>query len=642
MRKLVLFILIFMASNTGVAKENSDSLWNIWTDETQKPLDRIIAIDQIIYYNYLFVKPDSAFVLAELMYDLAMENNLDKNIGGALMLMGGSYYFRSEYDSALKYDHLALNHFIDIDELSGQASALGNMANILTDQGNFQKGIEYYHRSLTLHESLGNKRGQATQLMNIGLIYSQQSEYHKAIEYYNKCLSIHEEDNFKYGISDCLINLGNAYVALKDYDKGLDLYMACLEIHDQINDGQGKALLHMNIGEHHFRLKEYDRALEYYDLALDIQKDVGDRNGEASSLILKGKVYAKQNNLPKSTSIMEEGLTLAQQVGNVDEIRDASWALYMNFKATGQSRQSLAMFEQYILMRDSIVSEKNQRGLLRQEYKYEYEKQALADSLEFAQKKIITDLKIEKQDADLSKQRLGLAAMTGGLLLVVLLAFSIRKGKKRSDELLHNILPEEVATELKQKGKVGSKRIESVTVLFTDFKGFTAMAEQLSAKDLVKDLNVCFSEFDRIMDKYGIEKIKTIGDAYMAAGGLSSTGKSHAEHVLCAAFEMRDFVAAGKAKKIEAGLPFFEIRIGVHTGPVVAGIVGVKKFQYDIWGDTVNIASRMESSGNVGQVNISQATYELLKDDAEFAFESRGKIEAKGKGEIEMYFVSKA
>ena len=236
--------------------------------------------------------------------------------------------------------------------------------------------------------------------------------------------------------------------------------------------------------------------------------------------------------------------------------------------------------------------------------------------------------------------------------------------KERSDALLLNILPAEVAEELKASGAAEAKLINEVTVLFTDFKGFTAMSEVLSPRDLIRDLNECFSAFDHITEKYGIEKIKTIGDAYMAAGGLPTPNNTHATDVVRAALDMRDFIAEGKARKVAAGLPYFEIRIGIHTGPVVAGIVGVKKFQYDIWGDTVNTASRMESSGEVGQVNISENTYALVREVKEvreeqevakgpnpqpvtrqpatehvFTFTPRGKVHAKGKGDLEMYFV---
>ncbi len=207
--------------------------------------------------------------------------------------------------------------------------------------------------------------------------------------------------------------------------------------------------------------------------------------------------------------------------------------------------------------------------------------------------------------------------------------------KMRSDLLLLNILPEETAQELKDNGKTKAKYYENVTVMFTDFKGFTEISQQLKPEEIVELIDECFRAFDHIMAVYGIEKIKTIGDAYMAAGGIPTTNETHATDVVNAALEIRDFIVAWGEEKLAAGKPHFQIRIGIHTGPLVAGIVGVKKFQYDIWGDTVNTASRLESGGEVGTINISASTYEVIKD--KYVCEHRGKIVAKGKGEIDMY-----
>lgn len=213
----------------------------------------------------------------------------------------------------------------------------------------------------------------------------------------------------------------------------------------------------------------------------------------------------------------------------------------------------------------------------------------------------------------------------------------LRQEKEKSEELLLNILPRETAVELINSGTASPKHYSKVSIIFTDFKAFTKTATEISPRDLVLTLNECFTAFDEICEKHNLEKIKTIGDAYMCAGGLPVENLTNPQDAVSAALEMRDWTAAWNAKREEKGLAPWEIRIGVHTGELVAGVIGKRKFAYDVWGDAVNIAARMETSGEEGKVNISGATYEMVKD--QFTCEHRGRIEAKGKGEIDMYFV---
>lgn len=286
------------------------------------------------------------------------------------------------------------------------------------------------------------------------------------------------------------------------------------------------------------------------------------------------------------------------------------------------------------------------------------QKAALAEAtLEAEQSKLIAQ-QSELEAAQSRNLRNQTLAAAGFLLLLLILFYAryrtkrkaantlaeknktIEEERERSDELLLNILPAPIASELKEYGKAKARKFDEVTVLFTDFKNFTQISEQLTPEELVEELDLCFKAFDFIISQYeDIEKIKTIGDAYMCASGLSER-RSIPYNIVRAAMEIQEFLEEHKQERIRLGRPYFEARIGIHTGPVVAGVVGVDKFAYDIWGDTVNIAARMESKSLPGKVNISESTHNLVR--YKFDCEYRGKVDAKNKGHIDMYFVKES
>jgi class 3 adenylate cyclase len=270
------------------------------------------------------------------------------------------------------------------------------------------------------------------------------------------------------------------------------------------------------------------------------------------------------------------------------------------------------------------------------------------------QKRELENLKEKQRNEQVIRNQKNIRnMMAGGIGLILIVLFFIYRNyrnqkrsnilldaeKRKSDNLLLNILPQETAEELKQTGSAKARRIEKVTVMFTDFKDFTIASEKMEAEELVRKIDYYFSEFDRIISKYNVEKIKIIGDSYMCAGGLPVSNDTHPYDVVRAAIDFQCFMRREREECLAKNKLFFELRIGIHTGPVVAGIVGLKKFAYDIWGDTVNTASRMESSGEVNKVNISGTTYELIRE--KFICTYRGKVSAKNKGEIDMYFVEK-
>jgi adenylate cyclase len=409
------------------------------------------------------------------------------------------------------------------------------------------------------------------------------------------------------------------------------------------------------------RVKDFDEVEEQIARlqtgpSRDVMKDTLKAIGDILKNVDPTKLNSRQRKaLKKVHELYSEKEALNEQVSQLDQERQRIEA------EAEQLNMEKEVLSQDILAKQEAISKMNEEQakaeLLNMQYKMlvdSLETEQMMDSLSIVQK----DMKLEAQKALLEKQRarrwlyfaiIAIALMLAGGLFSRYKAQrkhnteleekneTIEIEKERSESLLLNILPEKIAKELKMNGKAKTRYHNNVSVLFTDFVNFSGISEMLSPEQLVEDLDHCFKNFDKIIEKYELEKIKTIGDAYMCAGGLTVEQPDHAQRVIKAAIEIQFFLQSLKKEKQAKKQPFFEARIGIHVGPIIAGVVGLKKFAYDIWGDTVNVASRMESSGEPGRVNISEDTYNQVKDD--FAFEYRGKVEAKNKGKIDMYYV---
>lgn len=566
-------------------------------------------------------------------HDLFIQANLERNAALSTIYIGMSYSDEGAYEKALSTFENTLEFYRELGDVTFQGHAYSHMAYARGGMGDMTGALQYNLKALAAFEQTGDSADAAIQMTNIASSYAAMGAYNIVLPYYERSLRLLKEAKFTINLIEALVGMGETLMDLGELERALFYFDSAYSCSKSYSSIDHIALSAEGIGQVLQARGDLEGALERYQESILLYESVNERVfimdvycRAVDCLILMGQ-------LDKADMYLQKAARLT-----IDMQTRVPYMTYLNSaesldSARGDLDLAYWKFKEHIHIRDSLFNVKNAHRLASQQFQYEAEKKEIIEQAERAKK---------EQRQTLIRNAI-LLALLGSMIFGVVIYRQrnrIKAARERSEELLLNILPEEVAEELKEKGHADPQLIDQVTVVFTDFKGFTEMSEKLSPEDLVNDLNLCFSAFDKITAKYGIEKIKTIGDAYMAAGGLPTPNTTHARDVIQAAFEMRDVVEAGKVKKIAENLPYFEIRIGIHTGPVVAGIVGVKKFQYDIWGDTVNTASRMESSGEVGKVNISETTYELIKDDRAFSCESRGKIKAKGKGEMEMFFVS--
>lgn len=500
------------------------------------------------------------------------------------------------------------------------------------DSGNIELALEAYFKSAESANKAKYIEGQGSAYASIADAYVVNENFDTATEYYNQAIAFIEKTNDSINLATILINFGDAHFNNKKYDAALENFRKSIQICQEIGFFTGTAYNKGNIGMVYAEQGKDALAESNINEAIEILEKQEDYYPISVYLTYMSDIYSRKNDFTMALAYLRRSLNLARQYGLKDQISKANLKLSEFHEKKGDSTTAYQFYKDYIVFRDSVINLKSVQ-----------EAADMRTDFEVAQEKAIS---LEKRKS----QRIILYATLGVLFLIGLLAYGLFKRNKfvratnkiiayekdRSDKLLLNILPEETAQELKDKGRVQAKEFPSATVLFSDFVGFTSYAENLSPEELVQTIDHYFSKFDLIMETYGLEKIKTIGDAYMAVGGLSFDNVDQAKDMVLAAKEMNDFVAQAKSDTLTDAT--FDIRIGINTGPVVAGVVGTKKFAYDVWGDTVNIASRMESNSQPGRINISENTYSIIKDD--FDCEYRGELAVKNRGHLKMYFVN--
>jgi adenylate cyclase len=595
--KCSLLTLILLCIQISSAQEQriADSLANIYTTKTnlssleKMELLRNMAFNEVTN-NQLSIK------YANKLVALAVKEKNYLYLHRGYFQKANKYLLLGDLDLALEIFFKSLEAAKKASFLVGQGTCIVAIADIYSSMGNSKNAKYYYTQGIKLLRKTDNTVGLATALLNAGDQYLKNKNYKVALQYFNEASTLFQKVDYASGTAYSLGNIGMVYAE------------------------QGKN----------------DLAKKYIGNAIELLEELEDYYAIADYLTYMSDIYSNQNDYKTALSYAKRSLDIALKYGLKEQISESNLHLSDLYQKKGNTDASLQHYKNHIIYRDSITNLESVQQIA-----------DLRTDFEVSQKQTEIDLLDQKR----KNQRIVTYAIGIALFFIALLAFLwyrrylfIKKTKNiienerdRSDKLLLNILPEETAAELKINGKVKAKKHEMVSVFFSDFVGFTNYSENLTPEELVKTVDFYFSKFDAIMEVYGLEKIKTIGDAYMCAGGLNGNEKDATHQMILAAKEIIAFVENTKKNSLSHELTF-DIRIGINSGPLVAGVVGSKKFAYDIWGDTVNVASRMESMSQPGKINISEGTYSLIKD--RWSCEFRGEIEVKNRGLLNMYFVN--
>ncbi len=552
-----------------------------------------------------------------------------------------------DHEAAMAHVGNALDLAIAEQDSLLQATAYLHRGEVFQRRSDLNKALADFYEAQLLFEAMRDEQGMAEAYNNIGSIHHYDKNHQRAEEYYTLSLGIRERLGPDTKKALLYNNFGALLEDMGQPEPALAWFRKALPIRIAQQDSTWLAVTWANMGKCFDELGMHDSALFHLHNSIAVPAAAGNRYLMGTVSVRIGFANLNAGRPHEALPWCRKGLDVAVSQELPLLVMESCECLHRVYMDLGRTGDALAMLQRYTTMRDSLFGSERAKELTRMELTHHFDRRQLADSLARMEERALAE-RIYVRERDQKRLFLfwsiAVLVVSGGLWSRLRYMRrsrnEIARERERSERLLLNILPKAIAEELKDKGVAEAKEVPGVSILFTDIENFTELVECMDARQLVATLDTCFKAFDRIAKEHGLEKIKTIGDAYMCAGGLPLPSEGSALATVRAALAMQRFMHRSMGERKAQGLPTFRMRAGIHTGPVVAGIVGDTKFQYDVWGDTVNIAARMESSGTSGLVNISTSTQRLVQDTPGLRFAPRGMISVKGMGSLEMYFVT--
>lgn len=583
------------------------------------------ALNQLGYISLAQDAPQDALLFFRESNTLSTESNYTLGMAYAKNGFGMLWGNLGDYAKALDSYEEAAKLFVSLDDIKGEAFVYNNSGAVYESMGIYDKAIDAYLKAFNAYDTLKLEEEMAVTANNLGSVNKAMGHFDKAMAYLEQAKGIHQTLGYEREVATELNNIGDVYAAMNDPQNAENSYNEALDTAEKLKDAILSADIRINIGYLYEQNQYLDEAIMVYTDALKGYEAVNQLEGIVVALNNLGSASYKKRNYQTAVDYHLKAYETSKEAGYRDGLKISLKQLASDYQALENYSEASHYLTLYTELIDTIQNEKATTAFANAEVLFDTEQKTK---------------EIEAQRAELKariQERNRLLLISGiiliATLLVSLLLVWVARERKKSDRLLLNILPKKVANELKATGKTLPERFESCTVYFSDIANFTSTSEHLDPVFLISELNDIFTMFDAIMEQYGCERIKTIGDAYMAVCGLPVPVEDHALRMVKAA---RDILSALEMRNAQSEVQW-RIRIGIHTGQIVGGVVGVKKYIYDVFGDTINTASRMESNSEPMRINISESTYILVKDA--FDTTARTPIEVKGKGLQSMYFI---